>query len=509
MSAGAIHDLSLEPRQADRTVDVLVIGSGCAGATAARAIARAGREVLVLEEGGDLTGEKLTQRDGRMYDQLYMDRSGRMTSDLSISVMHGRVLGGTAVVNASDVVPISDEVLRFWQNKHGLADYSAENLEPHRQRALADLRASPIPDEQLNRANRLLMEGAAKLGLKGEVMLNNRVGCQGLGTCLIGCPIGAKQNPRWVAIPEAIEAGATFWCRARAARIDDAGAELKRVSVRVLDPDGYHEVSGFTVQARVVVLAASAVGSTHLALRSGLGNAQVGRNLSLQPQLPVVARFKEDVIAYRGIPQAFAVTEGERFDDERGLWGYRIEAVMGTPGIVSALLPRVGPDVMTVMEAYNRIAASLVLVPDAPSGTIGLTRGGRVRIDYRHEDEHKQRMRDGAKLAARCYLAAGAFEVEVPTNRPVIVKSERELALIDAIPYEPCSAPLMSAHQQGGLRMAPSENDGACAPNGLLYGTRDVYCFDSALYPSSSSSHTQAPILATAHFLSERLLGKG
>ncbi|MBI1945039.1 MAG: GMC family oxidoreductase [Deltaproteobacteria bacterium] len=508
MSAGAILDLSQDPRQSDRTVDVLVIGSGCAGATAARALARAGREVLVLEEGGDFTGEKLTQRDGRMYDQLYMDRSGRMTSDLSMSVLQGRVLGGSAVINASDVVPVSDELLRFWQKKYGLTDYGPEQLEPYRQRALADLRSSRIGDDQINRANRLLMEGAAKVGAKGEVMLNNRVGCRGLGTCLIGCPIGAKQNPRWVAIPEAVEAGATFLCRARAVRIEDGGAELKRVAVRVLDADGYHEVDGFTVKARVVILAANAIGSTHLALRSGLGNAHVGSNLSLQPQLGVVARFKEEVIPYRGIPQAFAVTEGERFDDERGLWGYRIEAIMGTPGIISALLPRVGPDVMTAMAAYNRIAASLVLVPDEPSGTVGVTKGGRVRIDYQHKDNHKERLREGAKLAARCYLAAGAYEVEIPTNHPVYVRSERDLAMIDAIPFDPCSAPLMSAHQQGGLRMAASEKDGACAPNGLLYGTRDVYCFDSGLYPSSSSSHTQAPILSTAHYLVERLLAK-
>ncbi len=508
MSGGAIHDLSLDPRQRDRAVDVLVIGSGCAGATAARALARAGREVLVLEEGGDLTGDKLTQRDGRMYDQLYMDRGGRMTSDLSMAVLQGRVLGGSAVVNASDVVPLSDQVLRFWQTKHGLTDFSPDHLEPHRQGALADLRAGPIAEDQVNRANRLLREGAAKLGVRGEVMWHNRVGCQGLGTCLIGCPLGAKQNPRVVAIPEAVAAGATFLCRARAVRIDDATAEHKRVSVRVLDEDGYHEVGAFTVRARVVILAANAVGSTQLVLRSGLGNAHVGRHLSLQPQLGVVARFREDVVPFRGIPQSFAVTEGERFDDERGLWGFRIEAIMGTPGIIASLLPRLGDGVMDAMAGYRTTAASLVLVPDEPSGTVALTGAGRVRVDYDHRENHKERLRAGAKLAARCYLAAGAYEVEVPMNRPVIVKREADLALIDAIPFDPCTAPLMSAHQQGGLRMAAAERDGACAQNGLLYGARDVYCFDSALYPSSSSSHTQAPILATARFLSERLLAK-
>ncbi len=507
MSAGRIRDLSQEPLTGDLTTDVLIIGSGCAGATAARGLARAGREVLVLEEGGDFTGAKLTQRDGRMYDQLYMDRGGRMTSDLSIAIMQGRVLGGSAVINASDVVALPDEVLHYWQTRFGLSDYTPEQLEPFRQRALADLRASRIGDEQVNRANHLLQQGAATLGLKGEVMMHNRVGCRGLGTCLIGCPIGAKQNPRWVAIPEALEAGATFLCRARAARIEDANAELKRVVVRALDGNGYHETGGCTVRARVVILAANAIGSSHLALRSGLGNAHVGQHLSLQPQLPMVAWFEEQVIAYRGIPQAFAVTEGERFDDEHGLWGFRIEALMGTPGIVASLLPKTGAEAKEAMAHLNNMAGCLVLVPDDPSGTVGAG-GERPRVDYHHLDNHKERLREGAKLAARCYLAAGATEVDVPMGRMVAVKSERDLALIDAIPFDPCTAPLFSAHQQGGLRMATSDKDGACAQDGRLFGTRDVYCFDSGLFPSSSSSHTQAPVIAVAHYLTERLLAK-
>ncbi|HEY6098176.1 MAG TPA: FAD-dependent oxidoreductase, partial [Anaeromyxobacter sp.] len=112
---GSIVDLSRSPVPAGLSAEICVVGSGSAGATAAWDLARAGRDVLVLEEGGDFTGAALTQRDAGMYDQLYMDRGGRATADLSVSVLQGRVLGGGGVVNACDLVPIPEGVLGHWQ----------------------------------------------------------------------------------------------------------------------------------------------------------------------------------------------------------------------------------------------------------------------------------------------------------------------------------------------------------------------------------------------------------
>lgn len=126
------------------------------------------------------------------------------------------MLGGGPVVNMADVVPIPDGVLRHWQKKHGLTELlPPEALAPFRAKALEYFSANPIAPEQINRANGLLRQGAEKLGLRGEVMLHNRVGCRGLGTCMLGCPLGAKQNTRFVSIPKAVDKGARFFLRAR------------------------------------------------------------------------------------------------------------------------------------------------------------------------------------------------------------------------------------------------------------------------------------------------------
>lgn len=502
-----IVDLSRQPPPAETTVEICIIGSGSGGATAAWELARAGREVLVLEEGGDYTGGALTMRDA-MYDQLYMERGGRATADLAITVLQGRVLGGGGVINASDVVPIPPGVLRHWQSRYGLSELSPEAIAPYEKAALEDLSANHPRDDQINPNNALLRRGAEALHLRHERMLHNRRGCQGLGKCLVGCPMDAKKNPRFVAIPGALAAGARFFLRARAVKIEGATAELKTVRVRVLDAKGYHEGAEIVVRAKTVILAANAIASAQLLLRSGVGNEHVGRNLSLQPQLPITAMFDREVQLFRGIPQSYAVTEYEQLDHpERGLWGFRIEAIGGTPGIVSSLLPRLGHEGKAMMQQFPKMAASLLLVPDAGNGRVALERSGRPRIEYTMPEEQKARYRDAIRAAARIYFAAGAREVAVPLARPLILRSDRDLAAVDGIAFEPATAPFISAHQQGSVRMAPSASAGGADPGGQVYGTRGVYVFDSSGFPTSSSSHTMTPIITMSRYLTRRLLG--
>jgi choline dehydrogenase-like flavoprotein len=506
MTSGII-ELSKEAPPEEITAEVCVIGSGCGGATAAHLLAEAGHEVVVLEEGRDVIGPERTQRDGAMYDQLYMDRGGRASHDLSVSVLQGRVLGGGGVINTCDVVPMPESVLHHWATKYGLEDFAPERFSPFQDDALADLSASRIPESMVNTANDRLRQGAEALGLRGEVMMHNRVGCRGLGTCLIGCPVHAKRNPRMVALPKAIAAGARVFTRARAVKIDSANKELKEITVRTLDPGGYHEQHELRVRAKIVIVAANAIASAQLLLRSGVGNSHVGQNLMLQPQLPIIGIFDERIAAFDGIPQSYAVTEFEEDDNaEFGLWGYRIEGIMGTPGIVASLLPFSGASGMEGMAQYDRMAPSLLLAPDAPSGRVEVARGGRLTIHYEQRKDHQQRLRHAVETAARVYLESGAREVLVPTAPPLIIGSAREARRAQQLTFAPATAPMISAHQQGTVRFAASARDGGADLDGQVYGTRDVYVFDSSGYPTSASSHTMAPIIASSRMLTTKLL---
>lgn len=489
-----------------RTVAVCIIGSGCGGATAARALSEAGHEVLVLEEGEDYTREDFTQRGPEMYDQLYMDRGGRVTEDMGVQVLQGRVLGGGGVINACDVVPISDETIEFWRDKHGLTNLSPEQFAPFTERALDDLAAEVPYPGVLNKNNTLLRGGAQKMGFRGEIMMHNRIGCAGLGTCLMGCRVEAKQNPRNVAIPAAIKSGAEFVTRARAVRIEDAAQEMKTVHVRTLDAKGYHEVGSWQVRAKTVILAANAIASTQLLLRSGIGNQHVGQHVSLQPQLPIVARYDSSVRAYDGIPQLYAVTEFEEQHPDHGLWGFRIEAISNVPSFAATSIPLTGAKFKEAIFHYPDFASSLLLVPDNPTETVSVNKAGRPVIRYMHHENHKERLRRAIKAAAECYLASGATKV-IPSVGPALeIESRKDFAKVDALGFAPLTAVLISAHQQGGVRMAHSPDLGACDPDAQVYGTQGVHVFDSSWFPSSASSHTMTPIIAGSYYLCARWL---
>ena len=505
--SSAIIDFSKQAPPGELLTEICIIGSGCGGATAARLLAEAGHEVVVLEEGRDVPGSERTQRGGEMYDQLYQDRGGRATHDLSIAVLAGRVLGGSAVINACDVVPPPDGVLHHWATKYGLEDYAPEKFKPFVDAALQDLSVSRIPEDLVNKANAKLRQGAEGLGLRGEVRLHNRQGCKGLGSCMLGCPIFSKRNPRMVALPAAVEAGARVYTRTRAVRIENADRETKVVKVRTLDPRGYHEQRSFDVQAKIVIVSANAIASAQILMRSGIGNAHVGQHLVLQPQLPLIAFFDEQIDAFDGVPQSYAVTEYEQEDNvEHGLWGYRIEGIMSTPGIAAVTTPFMGAEGMRGMAEYNRMAAALLLVPDQASGHVELTKDGRPITHYEQRDEHKERMRHAVEMAAKVYLEAGATDVLVPTAEPVLIRSAADAKKAKAIAFDAATAPMISAHQQGTVRLAASEADGAANLDGQVYGTRDVYVFDTSVFPTTSSSHTMTPTIASSRMLTTKLL---
>src|SRR5450755_2529195 len=98
-------------------------------------------------------------------------------------------------------------------------------------------------------------------------MKHNRVGCQQSGFCEVGCSYDAKQNALKVVLPDAGEKGARIFSDVEARRVTFSRGQVTGVEA-VAKGDSGQIVANVTVRARVVVLAASATGSSSLAIAS-------------------------------------------------------------------------------------------------------------------------------------------------------------------------------------------------------------------------------------------------
>ncbi|MEZ4241139.1 MAG: GMC family oxidoreductase N-terminal domain-containing protein, partial [Myxococcota bacterium] len=463
--------------------DVCVVGSGAGGGVAAAVLAERGREVVVLEEGPSVGRERMTQREEQMYPLLYRDGGNQLTDDGGISVLQGRVVGGSTVVNMADVVGIPPAVLAHWRARFGVTRYGVDRIAEAEAACRQEIGANAIPERALNRNNSLLVAGGEALGLRVSTMEHNRVGCTGSGYCLVGCAYDAKRSVALTWIPRALRTERVLvQSEARVARFEHDGAGRVVAAVGHLCDGAGQPLAPFRVEADRFVLAAGAVHSPLVLRASGLGGRWAGRNLSLQPQAPVAALFPDDVVMFRGIPQA-AYVDCETATEAEGLGGFRLEAISATPGMAAVTTALPAEALHGFMTGFRRMAANLCLVPDRPVGRVKADRSGRPTIRYDLGPEVASRLKAAMETAARCWLAAGAEVVALPLPDAPLVRTEADLRGLQHVRFRSAAAPLISAHPQGTCRMGP---DAASAVVGLdlrVHGTRNLWVADASVFP--------------------------
>ncbi len=483
------------------STEICVIGSGAGGGLAAGYLAEAGHEVLLVEEGAQVKAAQMTQREEQMLPLLYRDGGNQFSADGGVAVLQGRALGGSTVINMADVVPIPEGVLAHWAQTYGVDRFSPAQWGKAAAIAAQAIGANRIQAHELNRNAQLLLEGGRALGISGDAFEHNRVGCIGSGYCLIGCAYDAKKSTALTWIPRGMATGnLRVQTGARVSRLLHRGGRVHAVEGQLLE--GHRVVGRLRIKAERVVLAAGAIHSPLILQASLLGGPMVGKNLSLQPQAPVSARFPEAVRMFRGIPQAAYLDGLETCTPERGLGGFRIESVSATPGMAAVNGLGWGPELHERFRAYDRLAAALCLVPDAPVGEVRRS-GFRPVIDYPLSAAWLVRLREAIATCARVYLASGAEEVYLPVAGAPGVRREEDLRALEDLPLRPSSLSLISAHPQGTCRMGQDPQTSVVDLALRVHGVDNLQVLDASVFPSTASSHTMLPVMQAA------LLGLG
>src|SRR5512132_824769 len=118
LATGAIRTGHEVTRDLELRADVCIVGSGAGGSVVAARLAAAGVRVVVLEEGPWFQPSEGDMLEATAYPRLYQDHGQRATTDLGITILQGRSIGGSTTVNWTTSFRTPERVLAVWRAVH-------------------------------------------------------------------------------------------------------------------------------------------------------------------------------------------------------------------------------------------------------------------------------------------------------------------------------------------------------------------------------------------------------
>jgi len=479
------------------TVDVVVVGSGAAGAPFAYKMAQAGKSVLILEAGGYYTSTDFTEREGEMSRKLYVDGAGQGNADGSVGVFQGKCVGGSTVINGMMCFRPPARVLEHWRSEYGVTGLSYEELLPSIEEVERTIDASVNEPHEINANNRLFMQGAEKLGWRNAPVWRNKKQCAVSGFCMQGCAYDRKRSMLVTYIPLAVELGATLYADTEVDTVAMKKGRATGLRATVRDRDTGEAVASLTVHAKVVALAAGAIQTPCILQRSKLGRSskELGKNLAIHPGPFTVAVFDRPVNNWAGAIAGAYVDEFH--EHEKG--GFLLEGNgLGPMGIGTAI-GRSGALQRALMRDLTKMTTCLAVVHDPGCGSVQYdAKSGKAKIEYELDAETQERVKLSVKRMADIWFAAGASKVIMPFTKELILESADEVDKIDAMSAAGGDIFIAGPHPQGTARMGADPKRSVVDPHGEVHDAKGVFVVDTSAFPTSIDVNPQISTMSIA-----------
>jgi choline dehydrogenase-like flavoprotein len=487
--------------------EVCVIGSGAGGSVAAAILARAGKDVIVLEAGSYYDDADFDGAELGGFQRLYLEGGFAATADQSVGLLAGECLGGGTVVNYCTSFRTPDDVREEWAAA-GAPWIKSEEYTKSLDAVCARLSVN-LEHNRISAREQILERGLRALGWHEAAMPRNVVGCeQGkiCGYCGYGCSLGAKQSSTKTWLADAQEAGARMLTETRAQRVRIEAGAASGVDARTRKGHRVH------IRCKAVVAACGAIHTPALLLRSGLQNENIGRHLHLHPVSNVCGVFEEEIRPWEGTMQAIYSDE-HRF--LTGNYGVKYETTALQPVIAAAVLPWREPEhYRSLLEKLSRTMAIGVLLRDRDGGRVTVDSEGNPVAHYALSKFDREHLRSGFIGAARILEAAGARLIFSPHAKWCAYEPGRNGTLdrftqsMDIAGWESGRVALFSFHIMGSARLGGSTKTSATKPNGETWEARGLYVMDGSSFPSASGVNPMISIEAIAHHNAQELAGQ-
>jgi cholesterol oxidase len=532
--------------------EVLVVGSGYGGGISASRLARAGRQVCLLERGKEFRPGEYPDTEPEALQEMQSDfpaghvgsRDGlydfRVNKD--INVFLGCGLGGTSLVNANVVLRAEPRVLDdpCWPQE--IRDDLNTLVEDGYRHAIEMLRPTPLPQE-INLAKLTALETSARaLNEKfyrppinvtfdepeGGV---NHVGaeqhaCTLCGDCVTGCNYHAKNTTLMNYLPDAKNHGAEIYTQVSVRRLERQDGRWV-VHYQLVDAgrEKFNAPEMF-VTADIVVLAAGTLGSTEILLRSKASG------LPLSDKLGHGFTGNGDVLAfgYNNDQEINGVGFGQQSPQGREPVGPTITGIIdarektdldsgmvieegAVPGALGPTLPvglaacsaAIGVDTDSgLVDFVNEKRRELDSLVRGPYN--GATRNTQTYLVMTHDDSDGRMYLEDDRLRID-WAGVGSKPIFEEANQK-LEEATRPLGgtyLKDPIWSKLLKKDLITVHPLGGCAMAVSAEAGVVNHKGQVFSANtgvevyeDLYVSDGAVIPRSLGVNPLLTISALA-----------